>query len=64
MWYYFRGQKYRESSKKRQDCPISSQPAAGPLYEDVNVLSSASEHQAQDLELRVNVAYGPSKSNP
>ena len=62
--YYFRGRKYKESFKKTQDNPISSQPAAAPLYEDVDVLPSASEHQEQGLELKVNVAYGPSKSNP
>ena len=38
----------------------SSQPVA--LYEDVNVLPSAVEHQEQHLELKENVAYGPLKS--
>ena len=37
----------------------SSQPVA--LYEDVNVLSRAVEHQEQHLELKENVAYGPLK---
>ena len=61
--YYYRGQKYKEPSKKMQDNPLSSQPgpAAAPLYEDVDVLPSAVEHQEQGLELKVNVAYGPSK---
>ena len=62
--YYFRGRKYKESLKKTQDNLISSQPAAAPLYEDVDVLPSAVEHQEQGLELKENVAYGPSKSNP
>ena len=58
--YYFRGRKY---NKKTQDNPLSSQPAAAPHYEEVNVLPSAMEHQGQGLELKENVAYGPSKSN-
>ena len=62
--YYFRGRKYKESLKKTQDNPTSSQPAAAPLYEDVDVLPSAAEHREQNLELKENVAYGPSKSNP
>ena len=35
-----------------------SQPV--PLYEDMNVLPSAVEHQEQGLELKENVAYEPS----
>ena len=50
--HYF-GRKYKQSSSLNQ--PV-------PLYEDVNVLPSAVEHQEQGLELRENVAYGPSKS--
>lgn len=40
---------------------MSNQPAAAPLYEDVDVLPSATEHHEQNLELKVNMAYGPSK---
>ena len=50
---YF-GRKYKQSS--------SSLTPPVPLYEDVNVLPSAVEHQEQGLELKENVAYGPSKS--
>jgi hypothetical protein len=53
--YYFRDRKCKESST------ISSQPAAA-LYEDIDVIPSAAEHQEQGLELKENVAYGPSKS--
>ena len=38
--------------------PSSNQPV--PLYEDVNELPNAVEHQEQGLELKVNVAYGQS----
>ena len=48
------GRKYKQSSSSL------NQPM--PLYEDVNVLPSAVEHQEQGLELRENVAYGPTKS--
>ena len=51
--HYF-GRKYKQSSSSL------NQPV--PLYEDVNVLPSAVEHQEQGLELTENVAYGPSKS--
>jgi hypothetical protein len=34
-----------------------------PLYEDVNALSSAVEHQEQGLELIENVAYGSAKTS-
>jgi hypothetical protein len=55
--YYFRGRKCNESCKKTQSCP---QPTA-PLYEYVDAIPSAAEHQEQGLELKENVAYGPSK---
>ena len=45
--------------QRNKQSPSSSQPV--PLYEDVNVLPSASaavEHQEQGLEMRENVAYG------
>ena len=45
------------------DPPIASQPAAVPLYEDVDALASAVKHQGKDLELKENVAYHPSKSS-
>ena len=48
------------ASRGTPDHPLANQPI--PLYEDVNVLPSAVEHQEQGLELRENVAYGPSKS--
>ena len=51
--HYF-GRKYKQ--------PSSSLNQPVPLYEDVNVPSNAVEHQEQGLELRENVAYGPSKS--
>ena len=57
--HYF-GRKYEKSSKKIPALPKPSQPVA--LYEDVDVLPSAVEHQEQNLELKENVAYGPSKS--
>ena len=63
--YYFRGRKCKELSIKTQDNPVSviaHQPATVPLYEDVDVLQSAVEHQEQGVELKENVAYGPSKS--
>ncbi len=43
--------------KRRKICP---QPTA-PLYEYVDAIPSAAEHQEQGLELKENVAYGPSK---
>ena len=52
--HYF-GQKRKQSSSS-----LLNQPVA--LYEDVNVLPSAMEHQEQHLELRENVAYAPSLS--
>ena len=58
--YYFRGRKCNESSIKTQDSRTPSQPAV-PLYEDVDTIPSALEHQEQGLELKENVAYGPSK---
>ena len=61
--YYLRG---RKLSKKTSNNPgpisIASQQAAAPYYEDVDVLPSAVKHQEQSLELKENVAYGPSKS--
>ena len=54
--YYIRGRTCKESSKK------IGKPAAAPFYEDVDVLPSAMEHQERNLELKENVAYGPSKS--
>ena len=48
---YFARRRYKRSSS-------SSQPAA-PLYEDVNVLPSDVENQERHLEMRENVAYGP-----
>ena len=65
--YYFRGRKCKELSMKTvsQDNPVSviaHQPTTGPLYEDVDVLQSAVEHQEQGVELKENVAYSPSKS--
>ena len=53
-YFRIRDRKYKESPKN------TNQPAA-PLYEDVGV-PSAVEHQEQDLKLKENVAYGPSKS--
>jgi uncharacterized protein YneF (UPF0154 family) len=55
--YYFRGRKCKESCKKTQNYP---QPTS-PLYEDVGAIPSAVERQEQGLELKENVAYGPSK---
>ena len=62
--YYIRGQKCKESSKETSNNPVSiaSQLAAAPYYEDVDVLSSAVEHQEQNFELNENVSYGPSKT--
>ena len=60
--YYFRGRKCNEACKKTQDCRTPSQPAV-PLYEYVDTAPSAVEHQEQGLELKENVAYGPSKIN-
>ena len=61
--YYLRG---RKLSKKTSNSPapisIASRQAAAPYYEDVDVLPNAVEHQEQNLELKENVAYGPSKS--
>ena len=57
--HYF-GRKSKQPSRGTPDHPLANQPV--PLYEDVNVLPSAMEHQEQGLELRENVAYGPSKS--
>ena len=63
--YYLRG---RKLSKKTSNNPgpisIASQQAAASYYEDVDVLPSAAavEHQEQTLELKENVAYGPTKS--
>ena len=60
---YFRG---RKLSKKTSNSPgpisIASQQAAASYYEDVDVLPNVVEHQEQNLELKENVAYGPSKS--
>ena len=53
--HYF-GRKYKQSSSSL------NQPVA--LYEDVNVLPSAVEHQEQHLEMRENVAYGTSNQRP
>ena len=50
--HYFGRKSKRSSSSLNQ--PVT-------LYEDVNVLPSAMEHQEQHLELRENVAYGPIK---
>ena len=57
--HYFQiwDRKYEDSPKKTQ---VSSQSAT-PVYEDVDVLPSAVEHQEQGLKLKENVAYGPSK---
>jgi hypothetical protein len=51
--YYFVRQRRKQSSS-------SNQPTE-PLYEDVNVLPAAVEHQEQGLELIENVAYGSAK---
>ena len=50
---------YHFVRRRNKQLPSSSQPV--PLYEDVNVLPSASavvECQEQGLEMRENVAYG------
>jgi hypothetical protein len=52
--YYFVRQRRKQSSS-------SSQPTE-PLYEDVNTLPTAVEHQEQGLELIENVAYGSAKT--
>ena len=52
--YYFARRRRKQSSS-------SSQPTE-PLYEDVNPLPSAVEHQEHGLELTENVAYGTTKS--
>ena len=61
--YYIRGRKCKEPSKKTSNSPVSiaSKPAAAPYYEDVDVLPNAMKHQEQNLELKENVAYGPSR---
>jgi hypothetical protein len=51
--YYFVRQRRKQSSS-------SNQPTE-PLYDDVNALSTAVEHQEQGLELIENVAYGSAK---
>ena len=52
--HYFRCRKYcKESTEKI--------PAVA-LHEDVNVLSNTVNNQERDVELKENVAYGPSKS--
>ena len=56
--HYF-GQKSKQPSR---ETPAADHPLSVPLYEDLNVLPNAVEHQEQGLELRENVAYGPSKS--
>ena len=48
---------HHSGRKRKQSSSSLNQPVA--LYEDVNVLPSAVEHQEQHLELRENVAYGP-----
>ena len=62
--YYIRGQKCKETFKQTPSNPVSiaSQPATAAVYEDMDVLPSAVEHQERNLELKQNVAYGPSKS--
>ena len=55
--HYF-GRKSKQSSRETPDNPTGNQQA--PLYEDV--LLSAVKHQEYDVELKENVAYGPSKS--
>ena len=52
--HYFRCRKYYKESTEKV-------PAVA-LYEDVNVLSNTVNNQERDLELKENVAYGPSKS--
>jgi hypothetical protein len=47
--------------RRRKQSSSSSQPTE-PLYDDVNVLPAAVEHQEQDLELTENVAYGSAKT--
>ena len=54
--YYIRDRKCKESSKK------TGKPAAVPFYEDIDMLPSAVQYQERNLELKENVAYGPSKS--
>jgi uncharacterized protein HemX len=51
--YYFVRRRHKESSS-------SSQPPE-PLYDDVNALPTAVEHQEQGFELTENVAYGSAK---
>jgi CHASE3 domain sensor protein len=52
--YYFVRQRLKQSSS-------SNQPTE-PLYDDVNALPTAVEHQEQGLELTENVAYGSAKT--
>jgi hypothetical protein len=51
--YYFVRQRRKQSS-------LSNQPTE-PLYDDVNAVPAAVEHQEQGLELTENVAYGSAK---
>jgi hypothetical protein len=46
--------------RRYKQSPSSSQPTE-PLYEDVNVLPAAVEHQELGLELIENVTYGSAK---
>ena len=55
--YFGRKPKHDKSKEISDHQPKSIQPV--PLYEPV--LPSAMEHQEQDLELKENMAYGPSK---
>ena len=56
--------KLRLLKEKPQDTAIAGLPSQAPEYEDIDAqpIPSAVKHQEQSLELKQNVAYGPSKS--
>ena len=56
--HYF-SQKFKRSSKETPQ--TSDHPDQVPFYEYVLHVPSGVKHQEQDLELKENVAYGPSK---
>ena len=59
---YIKGRKCKECTQKTQNNPVSIANQPAPFYEDVDVLLSVVEHQEQNLELKENMAYDPSKS--
>ena len=56
--YYF-SRKFKGSPKETPQ--TSDHPGQAPFYEYVLHVPSTVKHQEQDLELKENVAYGPSK---